>query len=380
VYHPAVRLRVASDEDRALVWRWANESREWSKSPEPIEWAVHLSWWRENAARIKIAEVSGEPVGYWRVDDEGRVSVAIASSHRGQGLGPRLIRLGSDGEPRALVAEILEGNGASEAAFRRAGYAEDNPRRRLAIIGRATADATGANTTGRFAQQSLDRGFVLRLASDHTEVSDATEAVVQRIWVDEFTRLPGTKLFDGTIYSVARHSPAELVIRAVPYRYFVAQARRPELFEELQIQPLAVAGVLRCADGVVLGRRSADVRQDPGMWEPVPSGGLDRPDAAHQVLIELQEELGLARSDVASCDVVALLIDIDTRVHVVVFALETPLGSADVRSAHSVAATDEYAELAVVPPADVGRFLADHQPDVQPAAGAVLAMVLGGPF
>ena len=36
----------------------------------------------------------------------------------------------------------------------------------------------------------------------------------------------------------------------------------------------AVTGVVRVAEGVVLGQRALDVTQDPGRWEVVPAGGL----------------------------------------------------------------------------------------------------------
>ena len=86
-----------------------------------------------SATRLLIAEADGEPVGMVRVDvenAEGVVSVAVAPTHRGQGLGTRLLvalldELRGDPQVDRLRAEVLDDNEASRRAFLAAGFAED---------------------------------------------------------------------------------------------------------------------------------------------------------------------------------------------------------------------------------------------------------------
>src|SRR6185436_11596806 len=95
--------------------------------------------------------------------------------------------------------------------------------------------------------------------------------------------------------------------RVSDYRSFLAQLREPSLYPALQVRTLAVSALVAVGTKVALGKRALHVTQDPGKWELVPSGGIT-PDAlrvggeraAHeQVLLELEEELGLPRSAVA---------------------------------------------------------------------------------
>ena len=64
------------------------------------------------------------------------------------------------------------------------------------------------------------------------------------------------------------------------------------------IYHLAVTGVVtvRGAEGkdaVALGRRGASTFIYPHMWEHAPGGGLESPDINAQLLLEMEEELGL---------------------------------------------------------------------------------------
>lgn len=64
------------------------------------------------------------------------------------------------------------------------------------------------------------------------------------------------------------------------------------------IYHLAVTGVVTARDAggndaVVLGRRGASTFIYPRMWEHAPGGGLESPDIDGQLLLEMEEELGL---------------------------------------------------------------------------------------
>ena len=86
------------------------------------------------------------------------------------------------------------------------------------------------------------------------------------------------------------------------YRRVVAQMERPELFAELGVRSFAVCGVLRCAGGVVVGRRHRAANYQAGMWQLAPAGSVDAGavgedgavDLRRQLFGELREELGLS--------------------------------------------------------------------------------------
>ena len=125
-------------------------------------------------------------------------------------------------------------------------------------------------------------------------------AEVDKIW-SEAQIEHGAALTNGLIFSVIDVVGPLITGRFVDYKYFFVASRYPEIFSDLQVRPLAVTGLSRCEGGIILGRRSANVTQDPGLWEFVPSGGIDRSsrqvngslDVTRQIRQELHEETGL---------------------------------------------------------------------------------------
>jgi hypothetical protein len=184
------------------------------------------------------------------------------------------------------------------------------------------------------------------------------------VWVAERARR-GDALHDGLIFSVSSISPDRITGRFVPYRWLVAQRRRPDLASQLRIRPLAVSGLLRCRDGVVFGARSWESEQDPGCWELVPSGGVgpvtNRPGATLapecQVIEELAEEVGLEPAQVAVSGPVCLLEDTASGVLDLGFVLTTELGEADILRAHA-GTTREYDRLEIVADAALADVVA----------------------
>ncbi|MBM3581099.1 MAG: NUDIX hydrolase, partial [Alphaproteobacteria bacterium] len=170
--------------------------------------------------------------------------------------------------------------------------------------------------------------------SEAPALPPALEAEVTAIWNAERARRYG--LVDGLIFSVERFSAARIEGRYVPYRRLVAQRADPTLFADLRVRPLAVSGVLTCKGGIVFGRRAADVADDPGRWELVPSGGVSpdsagpgrRVDLGRQICAELAEEVGLKSADVSSLKVICAVEDDETRVIDVGIAIMSPLISA----------------------------------------------------
>jgi phosphinothricin acetyltransferase len=132
-----IELRVPRGEDAVRVWAWngAADVRAQSLDRRPIPLSSHLSWWSRRIdaedAPIWIVEDAGEPVGVIRIDPivgepfggaRARISIALAPSARGRGVGRRAIELACAAWGRPLVAEIRTTNTASLAAFEAAGF------------------------------------------------------------------------------------------------------------------------------------------------------------------------------------------------------------------------------------------------------------------
>jgi len=138
----ALRLRLAREEDRRLLWEWANELevRAASFSPDPISWETHSVWFdaklrAQNSGLgtvIFIAESDeGVPLGQIRFDlrpdGDWEVAISLAKGARGRGLGSELIQGGvreilSENSSSRIHAFVKSTNEASLKAFGRAGF------------------------------------------------------------------------------------------------------------------------------------------------------------------------------------------------------------------------------------------------------------------
>lgn len=102
-------------------------------------------------------------------------------------------------------------------------------------------------------------------------------------------------LYDGTIYHVDRYSKSALNIQPIPFRFFYAQNKMPELQTILNIHVLAVSGLLCFKDGICIGKRKGGLTY-PDFWECVPSGMVEgacthEVDLHNQLMREYKEEL-----------------------------------------------------------------------------------------
>jgi hypothetical protein len=156
---------------------------------------------------------------------------------------------------------------------------------------------------------------------------------------------------------------------------------RPGLFDRLGVRPLAVCGVLRCADGVVFGRRHAGAVYQADMWQLPPAGSVDAHavgvDGAvalvRQVLAELQEELGLAPGDVDAPAPLCVVEHPGSHVCDLGMALRSRLDGDAIRTAHAKRGNGEYPTLRIVPIEDLPAFLAEAGDTVVPPAPVFLA-------
>jgi hypothetical protein len=218
---------------------------------------------------------------------------------------------------------------------------------------------------------NLDSDFQLEIGSPW-EIPAEMNKHATDVWRLEKERR-GANLTDGRIFHLSEHRRNYLRILPSKYRYLVARRRDPKLIEAgLNIRPVGVTGVLLCRDGVVLGRRGEGVATDAGRWESSPAGGLSLSDPKAQILEELEEELGLSESQLLAAETCGLVEDQESGVFDIVFRLLTSVSFREVQDSQLRRGTEEYSELTVIKPSEIGAFLEENANQVLPALASML--------
>jgi hypothetical protein len=207
---------------------------------------------------------------------------------------------------------------------------------------------------------------------------ESVESEVERLWHSLASSRAGAQ-FDGNIVSAVEVAPDILRVRTVPYRYFAAQNARPGLFDALSVRPLAVSGLLECAEGIVFGKRAPTLMQHGGKWELVPSGAIDAAradesgaiDYRAQIMTELREEVGLDAEAVSSLRPFCLIDDGASHVLDIGIAIKSSKTGDQIRRAHQDSATQEYDALRIIPAGAVNRFV-EHERSQMVGASEVL--------
>lgn len=135
---PDIYLREAEKADCRFIWEVANDSevREVSFSSEKIPWKEHQKWFNDklqssNCIFFIIETSSGDSLGQIRFElssEDWVISLSIAKSFRGQGLGCKIVRMGSrlffkyKSQIDTINAYIKNDNGASIRVFEKSGY------------------------------------------------------------------------------------------------------------------------------------------------------------------------------------------------------------------------------------------------------------------
>jgi hypothetical protein len=194
------------------------------------------------------------------------------------------------------------------------------------------------------------------------------DAKVEVLWRRAAARVEAGgagRLFNGRVFSADSITPGSITGHMTEFRRIVAQMEDPALFATLGLRPLAVCGVLRCADGVAVGRRPAAAIYQPGMWQLPPAGSVDnnalgadgRIDLATQIVAELNEELGLPAEAVTAPQPICVVEHPGSHVCDLGMALVTTLDAATVLAAHRAHGNDEYDPLRVIPFAALAGFI-----------------------
>lgn len=133
------------------------------------------------------------------------------------------------------------------------------------------------------------------------------EARVALHWDSALAKHP--TLYNGRVFCADVIGPDVIRGHWSEYRRVLAQMREPDLYGAGILRPLAVVGLLRATDGIVIGQRSEKSIYLPGYWQGAPAGNVEsrnsevQIDLAAQLMAECHEELGLtdAECQVGGC-------------------------------------------------------------------------------
>lgn len=132
-----LRLRLATQEDCDLLFKWANdvECRKNSFSQEKIEYDTHVRWFhtrlQDEKSDLFLAIEDATEVGMLRLDYEQNqaiISYSVAAQERQKGYGGEILRLAEvyvrehKKNIQTLVGEVKKENVASMHKFEKLGY------------------------------------------------------------------------------------------------------------------------------------------------------------------------------------------------------------------------------------------------------------------
>ncbi|HTC07453.1 MAG TPA: hypothetical protein VK726_01615 [Acetobacteraceae bacterium] len=232
-----------------------------------------------------------------------------------------------------------------------------------------------------FTMHELASDMAVQVTRSMPDLPAALDARMETLWRNAFARVAAGgagELFTARVCSADTISPTAITGHVTEFRRIVAQIEDPALFEVLSLRPLAVSGVVRCADGVPVGRRHPAAIYQPGMWQLPPAGGVDpsaidaagRVDSRAPLLHELEEELGISGTRI---DLVRPLCAVEhpgSHVTDIGMLRTTELTGAQVPDAHRRRGNTEYDPLLCIPFNDLSEFLTNAGADLVPPAAA----------
>ena len=225
---------------------------------------------------------------------------------------------------------------------------------------------------------------IVVLSSRDFEFDAILLSAIDEVWDKEQERR-GKKLFNGKILSAIEHSNKEIKTVIVDYKHYLAKKTNPELFQLLNIIPVAVSGLLECKDGFVFGKRSDNVTQDAGNWELVPSGGIDCAnvklgfpvDFKNQLLVELKEEVGIDKNSIKSINTFCYILDESSLVLDIGISLYCDLDANSIESSYSKLPVKEYDQLSFIKRDDLSSFFMENSKHFVEVSRMLLTRYLG---
>jgi RimJ/RimL family protein N-acetyltransferase len=120
-----LRKARLADCERVYRWNFAPDVRAMSKSAANVSLADHTRWYAnriKSESPIWIITEEALPLGVVRIDDNGRISIALDPLARGRGVGKRAIFSACQLWLAPLLAEVLVSNVASRKCFEACGF------------------------------------------------------------------------------------------------------------------------------------------------------------------------------------------------------------------------------------------------------------------
>jgi hypothetical protein len=230
-----------------------------------------------------------------------------------------------------------------------------------------------------FVVHEVAADITARVTREMPALSAGLEQEVERLWRKACERVAAGgagQLFNGRVFSADGITPYLVTGHLTEYRRIVGQMEQPELFDYLRVRPLAVCGVLRCAGGVVIGRRHRGAVYQAGMWQLPPAGSVDAGavgtggvvDLRRQLLNELQEELGLGAEAVEGPQPLCIVEHPGSHVSDFGLGLVSRLSAEAVLAAYQTHGNGEYEQVLVIPPVEMPAFLAASGDSLVPPA------------
>ena len=202
----------------------------------------------------------------------------------------------------------------------------------------------------------------IRSEGDAPPLPPEISKIVDALWDESVSHNSG--LFDDRIFSFSNFDTFAIEGHFVPYRHLRAISSNPALKHQIKLRPLAISGVAKCSDGIIIGKRAAGVSSMRGLWEFCPSGGINAEhvstagdvDFHSLILSELLDEVGIQKDFVKNICISEGYENISSGLLDLVADMEIDLSSDQVINLHRQNATDEYDEIRVISEKDIKAF------------------------
>jgi hypothetical protein len=133
---------------------------------------------------------------------------------------------------------------------------------------------------------------------------------------------------------------------------------------QIELKPLAISGLAKCSDGIIIGKRAASVSSMCGLWEFCPSGGVNAEhvstdgdvDVYSVILSELLDEVGIPKDFVKSIRISEGYENVFSGLLDLIADMEIDLSADQVISLHKKTATREYDEIRVIKEEEIKAF------------------------
>lgn len=207
----------------------------------------------------------------------------------------------------------------------------------------------------------LHPSFKVNVQNKTKQSSLSLNAQIEIIWNKKKQQYP--YLFNGCVFTVNKLNSYYLTGHWTEFKLILAQMKRPELYKSLLLRPLAVNGLIQCADGFILGQRNKNSVYLPQYWQSPPAGSVESRqkektvDLMQQLYAEAKEELGLDQKHFTKTYIISATEHSDTHILDIGILLYTYLPFSEIKQIWQSNANNEYSQLICLSPSDAPPHL-----------------------